>query len=247
MIIKPTRGMKLNRRHPLARGLVGCWIMNEGTGDKINDLSGYGRHGIYQSTTAGDWSWGAGLKGMCLHSVSNHTSGYGFSPSIVWGNDDDYTIIIRHLITNELNDVTVGEYNTGNNYIYCRPTVRIRLESVGVSNDFSAYGSLNEVIDLGIVVCGSTDTMKAYGDGVYLQTITSRTTTSFIVNVIGSGYDSPTYNFNGDLFHVYFYDRALTAEEIAWLYREPYAMFEWNRVFNIPIKRLNPNLQYLRR
>jgi hypothetical protein len=39
---KPTLGSQLNCGHPLAQGLVGCWLMNEGGGNKLADLiSGY--------------------------------------------------------------------------------------------------------------------------------------------------------------------------------------------------------------
>lgn len=37
-IHKPPYGVKLNRQHPLAQGLVGCWLMNEGGGGTAFDL-----------------------------------------------------------------------------------------------------------------------------------------------------------------------------------------------------------------
>ena len=49
---KPRLGMQLNRRHPLAKGLVGCWVMNEATGNKVFDLSGNGNTGSFESSTA---------------------------------------------------------------------------------------------------------------------------------------------------------------------------------------------------
>jgi hypothetical protein len=39
-IPKPARGEQINKSRLLARGLVGCWMMNEGTGDKVFDLTG---------------------------------------------------------------------------------------------------------------------------------------------------------------------------------------------------------------
>lgn len=38
-IIKPPLGRKLNYAHPLAQGLVGCWLMNEEAGDEAADSS----------------------------------------------------------------------------------------------------------------------------------------------------------------------------------------------------------------
>jgi len=43
---KPMYGVLLNPYHPLARGLVGCWLFNEGGGNSVFDLSGYGNHGM---------------------------------------------------------------------------------------------------------------------------------------------------------------------------------------------------------
>lgn len=40
--LKPIRGSQLDRSHPLARGLVGCWVF-DGSSGKFCDLSGNGR------------------------------------------------------------------------------------------------------------------------------------------------------------------------------------------------------------
>jgi len=42
MRLKPPKGAMLDRGHPFSKGLVGCWLMNEGGGNKIYDLSGNG-------------------------------------------------------------------------------------------------------------------------------------------------------------------------------------------------------------
>jgi hypothetical protein len=44
--------------------------------------------------------------------------------------------------------------------------------------------------------------------------------------IIGCGTSGYTYHFNGAIDEVRIYNRALSAEEIKWLYREPYCMFE---------------------
>jgi hypothetical protein len=43
-LLKPTRGICLNRNHLLSRGLVGLWLFNEGSGNKVFDLSGNKRN-----------------------------------------------------------------------------------------------------------------------------------------------------------------------------------------------------------
>ena len=39
-LVKPSFYTALNRTHPLAKGLVGCWLLNENNGTIINDLAG---------------------------------------------------------------------------------------------------------------------------------------------------------------------------------------------------------------
>jgi len=59
--LKPTRGIRLNKSHPLARGLVGCWLFNEGSGGQVYDLSGNGGDGTITGAV-----WSAGKFGSAL-------------------------------------------------------------------------------------------------------------------------------------------------------------------------------------
>ena len=43
---RPLPGARLNMSHPLAKGLVGCWLLNENGGIRAMDLSPYGNHGL---------------------------------------------------------------------------------------------------------------------------------------------------------------------------------------------------------
>lgn len=42
---KPQLGIQLNHKHPLAKGLINCWIMNETTGDIVFDRGSLYNHG----------------------------------------------------------------------------------------------------------------------------------------------------------------------------------------------------------
>lgn len=49
MLAKPTMWWPgINRQHPLARGLVGCWPFWDGGGTRVEDVSGYGNHGTLE-------------------------------------------------------------------------------------------------------------------------------------------------------------------------------------------------------
>jgi hypothetical protein len=60
---KPPLGAKINFAHPLAKGIVGCWLLNEGMGDKVYDLSGNGNTGTlanfsHPATVTSGWNPG---------------------------------------------------------------------------------------------------------------------------------------------------------------------------------------------
>lgn len=55
-LLKPPLGAQLRRDHPLAAGLVGAWLFNEGSGNRVFDYSGNGNHGtLTNMDPATDW------------------------------------------------------------------------------------------------------------------------------------------------------------------------------------------------
>jgi hypothetical protein len=62
---KPPRGTLLNRTHPLALGLTGAWILNEGTGDRVRDACGFAGPGVLNNMDP-PADWIAGARGFAL-------------------------------------------------------------------------------------------------------------------------------------------------------------------------------------
>jgi hypothetical protein len=56
----PPPGAVLDYSHPHSRGLLGCWLFNEGAGLRTNDMTAYGRHGLHTASL-----WKPGLWGSC--------------------------------------------------------------------------------------------------------------------------------------------------------------------------------------
>ncbi|MCK5025117.1 MAG: LamG domain-containing protein, partial [Nanoarchaeota archaeon] len=52
-ILKPRLGTRLNTKHPLSKGLIGCLLMNEKTGDKIFNS---GIENFYGTNIGADWT-----------------------------------------------------------------------------------------------------------------------------------------------------------------------------------------------
>ena len=62
---------RLQRGHPLARGLVGAWEFTEGSGLMAYDSSGYGNHGTLENGAA----WSGGRAGSAALFGGNATDG----------------------------------------------------------------------------------------------------------------------------------------------------------------------------
>ncbi len=61
-MLKPVLGSQLNLGSHLTRGLVGCWLMNEGSGTEVFDLSGYGRKMSFVNSPV----WSSGKHGSAI-------------------------------------------------------------------------------------------------------------------------------------------------------------------------------------
>ena len=106
-LIKPIKSSIVNPTHPLAKGLVGCWLLNEGTGNKISDLSGHGNSG----TIYGSPAWSAGPTGGCLEFV-NGNSQYVNLGNSHFGMDKTNSLSIVTFACRTSSDPTYAPNNT---------------------------------------------------------------------------------------------------------------------------------------
>lgn len=236
--IKPFRGIQLNHSHPLSRRLVGCWILNEGSGPKLWDLS-RGNHGTIPSGV----DWIAGENGFGLNfaggssneiiriingEINNHSWAKGLT--IVWfGNVGPLTMNFPMWVTQDDNGAASAPFN-----LRCNSTTDqvhfVGDDGGGTQIDFissSAATQLTANTDTQIVVSQKAGSGKIYVNGV-LKNTGSRSETiqtgeeiNFMGREQGTGFE-----VDGKMYYCYIYDRVLSDEEVSWLYREPYAMFE---------------------
>lgn len=240
---KPLLGTPLKKGHPLAKGLVGCWLFNEGSGDKVADLSGNGSTGTF--TGSAPPTWVSGRRG----SATNHTGSDGYidcgnrgvlssrtaftiiahnrltslnNADALCGSIDDTTHQIGMLTSEpgigDNNDIRVSVKDGLNTYGYTTADLNV----VGVWNDwavvFNGSGS------------GNADRLKFYHNAVlqsltFVGTIPASTaviTSPFSIGAWGAGVN----DWTGDISHVFIYNRALSAQEIQQLYFDPFCMFQ---------------------
>lgn len=239
---KPFRGIQLNKTHPLSRGLVGCWLFNEGTGNKVFDLSGKWNPGTLQ----GDTVFQPGRFGHCLY--FDKTDDYvdcGAGSTLKDLGPLTYSVWI--------NPYSEGEYNHG--FIFAKKTsgggsitnqksfyightkllifhvdyTTTNLERITSDNTLG----FNNWYHAAVTWDGSKSASNVH---IYINGVEAsyKTTTDAVGNVgsdasynqlIGD-YSGSLGCFEGLIDLPMIFNRALKVEEIQQLYREPFRMFE---------------------
>ena len=234
-LIKPVRAIQLNKSHPLARGLAGCWLFNEGSGSQAGDLSG---RGLNIPVVGGTPQWTSGNHGwaMYFNNSDNEFLELDVSPvtdipctMMMWLCPDDgtqghtyYSLYIANSgVTNQAWAVLLNYDNNGEvSFI-----TNISLPGRAVSTKCLTAGRWHQIVG---VVAGTND-RRCYVDGANKGTNSSYIAVPSGLNRISIGRASdstPGYYFPGKVGCVFIWNRVLTDSEIALLYREPYAMFD---------------------
>jgi hypothetical protein len=224
---KPFRGIQFNRIHPLAQDLVGWWLANEGCGVKLFDYTRQTKPA--NVSFFGNTSWAGGK----------------FGPALNFDGTDDYVYI--NPVVN-FNNVNAGTYSF---WLYYRTSVNndgflvaanVQPLSYNSSGNFRvniyASGGVAYSVTAGAIPLNSwthylvtydTTVCKVYRNGVYVaQDLTPTYTLDLITSSLYLGTDRGTASrdIDGMMDDVRCWNRALAAAEVAWLYREPFAMFD---------------------
>ena len=231
---KPPAGTQINPLHPLSQGLVSCWLFNEGAGSLANDISGNKNHGR--------------LTNMAPNVQGSGWNGSKFGSGLEFDGVDDYVNVSADESL-DVNSISIeawiklnGDYSTDAIIVdkldYAnKDGYSLFFANGAFDNEFTFFtcngascGVLRSTISISdndwhhIVAVSGVSGRNIYFDGILDETAgyynIAFTTTN--LNIGGARGDI----FNGSIDNVRIYNRALSAEEIAWSYREPYAMFE---------------------
>ena len=226
---KPVLGVPVNWGDPLAPGLLGCWLMNEGTGNKVYDLSGNENTGIF----TGDGNvWQPGKFGSCVYTPDSAdyitlprydlTSGFTF---VVWfylvalpSGDYETDYIINEYVdaSNNLR-LTIRNMTGGNFYTEVEITYggAVTKNSLPIVSNPEGNGRWVQ-----FVVTWDKSNQRVYTDTKLRDT--DAATSNFTQNI---GLRWVGYSANVKFDHVMIYNHALSASEIAQLYLKPFGMF----------------------
>ncbi|MBE3101472.1 MAG: hypothetical protein IMZ47_04285 [Firmicutes bacterium] len=224
--IKPVLGTQIQTGHPLARGIAGCWLMNEGSGSYIYDSSGNGYIGtLGTGATSPTWSsnglsFGANQSRIVTPAAAGFNSDSGSIEMLVrpaWNYDDG----LYHFLWD-----TYG----GNNcsfYIQKHPANYTSLFTDStLRQNFTFHWAAGTVYHVVL----NWGTNQLYINGVLEKTyeaggLGNGSSTLYI----GDRHASANYAFSGNIYYFIVRDVPLKQVEINQLYVDPYVMFQQRR------------------
>jgi hypothetical protein len=225
-ILKPTRGIQINKSHPLARGLVGCWLFNEGTGQKIYNYADPRFSGMIDT---GSLSWVPGSTGSAV-SVTGQDDRIALANVISLGNGTTrgpYTIAFRCKMHGS---GWKDQYFCGvdNNYFHF---VRIRSDKISFRTESSIHDfpTAPDIFKwtMYAITHNGAGSYDRYDNGQHIDNLSGSAEYFNFIHIFAGGGDPSSGKFDGECdFILCWPNRYLTADEIAWLYREPFCMFE---------------------
>jgi len=226
--VKPIVGTQVDWSHPLSRGLVGWWSMQEGSGGTIYDISGNGNHG----TCVDDTHWVPGKFGPCLDfDGSGDYVGLGNGP-VAGLSRITISAWIKGRTSDTDNMIIMEQYGAGDDSIYLSRDGTESFE-FRIKNDSQSQVTLNsdtafQDTDWHHVVAtynGSSMYIYVYSlldSSAGSQSGLIETSPESNLNISSDGSDQ----WNGQIGDVMIFDRTLSQSEVAQLYREPFCMFE---------------------
>ena len=234
-LLKPIRALQIDWSHPLTRGLTGCWMMNEATGEIVADCGPRRNNGIFHYNSAAP-AWKSGRHGSALEFGTERCIDCG-TGKFGWD------------LTNEVSVVALVNQNASQtNTLFARSGFARPCKLTAYTSGRFKWWIYTDGTDC---VINSTSTHATDGsecvhvagiwrpgDGrLYVNGVqeTSESASSGSLNFvndsqsvgIGGTYEGGNYYYcwNGRIEYVFIYNRALSTEQVRRLYREPFTMF----------------------
>jgi len=228
---KPPLGVLPDPQHPLQKGIVGQWLMNEGGGGTAYDLSGNRNHGTLTNmanppTASSGWATGKLGKGLSFDGVNDCVITSNIIPSAgtisLWFNKSGSGRIITNEVGVGVEDLQIRATETGVSVLVGNAVKSIAVGTLGwhhIAMYYYTDGVVNQYHD-------------TYLDGIYQGRATSNVTNLVSASVLrfGQSLVSAYTPFNGFIDDVRIYNRALTAKEVMELYLQSYCMFPKTKI-----------------
>jgi len=230
-ILTPIRGRQINRASQQAQGLVAFWPFNEGTGGVARDLSGNENHGTRNGTgtsiwVPGDRGWSQDFNNSDDYiSVSdNNILDFGTNDLTVMARIKSASSALHNPIVAKRNWTGIGQWM----FYTASLNGRLRVAAEG------SYATANTMIAgddqwHDCVFCRRSDDLQffldGHGDGSTFSFFSGMTLDNTSELAIGDSDLSSARYFDGLIGEVRVYNRALSASQIQYLYRDPNEIF----------------------
>ena len=232
-IVKPYRGMQLNKTHPLARGLLAGWLMNEGAGSRVYDITGNGHTGTL--TNMDQTNWIPGKYGHSLDFISGSSTYVSVAVSNALRDlptTYDFTVIIWFNADAVNNNSMFAWFGTDDLVIYPNSPnpvtgdIRIYWRNLGADLLRVGGADLSGEWHQCVLLSRASNDHEYYRDGISIVTSSNTGTAGPFTGMNIGTFESGNQHWDGVVDHIMVYQRALTNAEILRLYREPFAMFQ---------------------
>jgi len=230
--MKPPVSARLIKGHPLARGIVGCWLFNEGSGNKVFDLSGNGNTGLF-GTGTNIPTWKSGKFGPATSFDGDDHINMG---NVLNMGTDSWTWIFSIKVDVYADSGIIWEKRGGDAVSYFQFKTALtgfqflvhdgtNLQPIIINESSTDYIHFAVVYDRSDPGTG----FRLYQNSILYTADLEQTVTASIVNTknyafgrrVGAG-----NGLQGILDYGMSFNCALSASEIAQLYREPFCMFD---------------------
>ena len=249
-LVKPSFGQIASvayRQHPRYRGMVGHWIMAEGGGTKVRDISGFGNDGTMTNMEPGtDWVIGQFGRALDFDGVDDYVALAGFTATYAaytisaWiapnsvGEGNFGTILSKETTTNNFH----FRFTVGNNLRFFAKWTGTDGEWGTPIPSLTPDGSWHHVVLTYKAVAGKTPNIYIDGIDQSLTQTSGPTTGSedFSSNpyIIGNR-SNETRTFDGLIDDVYVFNRVFNTAEIWSLYTDPFLEFDRRPFTVMPI------------
>jgi len=228
-VTKPQAGAQINWQNPLSRNLVARYLFNEGSGSRVNDISGKQNHGLIQNIGSNENVWsGSSTGGSVKFDGADHYVNIGTNIAlpaltyIAWVKAVAFTNAYESIVDRQDPSQTVYSElfvkSNGKLACYVSAPAVVSYDGTGVNTlvinkDYQLTMSYDSTTGLKGYVNGRLDGSAAASGAI---------PTGAYNMFIGASPVVPNRQFNGIIEDVSIYSRVLSANEIYSLYMNRY-------------------------
>lgn len=231
---KPVLGSQVNWNHPLSKSLVGCWLFNEGAGNKVRNVALNTSSELNTNLT-----WVTTNKGTSIAGGTSNAAGVITKIPFIGASDWTCVFTYNNFRDNGISQLANGIMQVGSTagtrqVLQIHETYGERMV-VGLYSDDKTFNYTKSIsnFDMYAITHNKSKVMNVYRNGV---SIAAPQTTAGLLSPVGTSQilATPVASrfFKGYILNLFFFWRALSSTEIKDLYIAPYQfIYKPRRVF----------------